>query len=590
MLEHLVRYAERKGLGDDPCFAAKSIKWAIVLNDDGSFQGIKPLGNPDDKNWKGKNFQTAPYTPENELLSGGKSHFLSETAETVLLWFPETPKKNKTLEETVASIKAKHDYFQELCEEACKTGANKLMPITHFLANARVMEAAKQEFISTKKAKPNDLVTFDINGANVLDMHDWQSFWRNKRDTPKTRQRSREHLMPCLATGEMVKPLAAHGVIKGVFGADKKGAKLVASYQDAFWSYGLKKSENAPVSARAESRYRAALNDLVKNSFPLVYPNKKGKGGVQLIYWTQEHIKANPIALIRNGEDATFDFFDGDPELQKGGLLAALRALHKGHYKPQGYESNQFYGCALNGNGRGPLVVRDWWETSLTDVLGKVARWFDDVSIISEGGGLLKPPKFFTFLSVLVRKDKRGKALIEELPLHIPVQLLRAALRDFPLPRAVLDRAVKRHIVEVRAREVRAERMGLIKAFLNRSGGEKMTESLNRESISIAYHCGRLLAVFEQIQSKALPNVKAGVVQRFYGAASATPGLVMGRLFRTAQHHLGSIENPTYYQKLLGEVTDKIGENFPAVLSLEEQGRFALGYYHQRSERFAGNK
>ena len=117
-----------------------------------------------------------------------------------------------------------------------------------------------------------------------------------------------------------------------------------------------------------------------------------------------------------------------------------------------------------------------------------------------------------------------------------------------------------------------------------------MTESLNRESISIAYHCGCLLAVFEQIQSKALPNVKAGVVQRFYGAASATPGLVMGRLFRTAQHHLGSIENPTYYQKLLGEVTDKIGASFPAVLSLEEQGRFALGYYHQRSERFAGNK
>ncbi|EQD36660.1 CRISPR-associated protein, Csd1-type, partial [mine drainage metagenome] len=111
-----------------------------------------------------------------------------------------------------------------------------------------------------------------------------------------------------------------------------------------------------------------------------------------------------------------------------------------------------------------------------------------------------------------------------------------------------------------------------------------------RESTSIAYHCGRLLAVFEQIQSKALPNVKAGVVQRFYGAASTTPGLVMGRLFRTAQHHIGSIENPTYYQKLLGEVTEKIGASFPPVLSLEEQGRFALGYYHQRSERFAGNK
>lgn len=580
MLEHLVRYAERKDLGSDPCFEDKSIKWAISLGEDGSFRGITPLGNPDDKGWKGKHFPKAPRTPGNELQSGGKSHFLSESAETVLLLFPEEPKQNKTLEETITSIKGKHTYFRKLCEEAQKVGADKLMPVVRFLANPDTIEAAKLEFAGTKKTKPNDSITFDINGTNVLDMHDWHSFWQSKRSVPKDETQARKSIMPCLATGTLSVPLEAHGKIKGVWGGNPTGTSLIANDKDAFQSYGLEQAQNAPVSPQAESRYRAALQELIGRAVPL--------GGAQFIYWTREETQTDPVALVREGEAADFDFFAGDEKLQEGGLLAALKAIRDGVYKPLGYENNQFYGCALSGNG-GRVVVRDWWETSLADVLKNVAQWFDDVSIARDRNGIIKPPKFYTFLSVLVRK-KQGKPQVDELPPHIPIQLMRSALRDFPLPRAVLDRAIARHVVEVREGDVRAERMGLIKAFLNRSGGEKMTEGLNRDSNSVAYHCGRLLAVFEQIQSKALPNVKAGVVQRFYGAAASTPGLVMGRLFRTAQHHLGSIESPTFYQKLIGEVTEKIGENFPPTLSLEEQGRFALGYYHQRSERFSGNK
>jgi len=580
MLEHLVRYAERKGLGDDPCFVAKSVKWAIALSDDGSFRGINPLGNPDDKGWKGKQFSKTPLTPRNELQVGGKSHFLSESAETVLLLFPDEPKLNKTMEETRESIKAKHAYFRKMFEEAEKSGVKNLIPVIHFLTDSNKVDNAKQEFAGTKKAKPSDSITFDVNGTNILDMPDWHSFWRQMRSASQTENQSQVAKMPCLATGALTTPIAVHEKIKGIWGGKQTDRSLIANDKDAFQSYGLEQAYNAPVSPEAESRYRAALQELIGYAVPL--------GGAQFIYWTREATQADPVALVRDAEDAGFDFFGSDEKLREGGLLAALKAVRDGSYKPNGYENNQFYGCALSGNG-GRVVVRDWWETSLSDVLTNVARWFDDVSIARDRNVSLKPPKFYTFLSVLVRK-KQGKPQIDDLPPHIPIQLMRAALRGFPLPRNLLDKAIDRHAIEVREGDVRAERMGLIKAFLNRSGGEKMTESLNRESISIAYHCGRLLALFEQIQSKALPNVKAGVVQRFYGAASATPGLVMGRLFRTAQHHLGSIENPTYYQKLLGEVTDKIGENFPAVLSLEEQGRFALGYYHQRSERFAGNK
>ncbi len=113
-----------------------------------------------------------------------------------------------------------------------------------------------------------------------------------------------------------------------------------------------------------------------------------------------------------------------------------------------------------------------------------------------------------------------------------------------------------------------------------------MTTDLNKESSNIAYQCGRLFAMFERIQYRALRKVNSGVVQKYYGAASTTPGLVMGRLFLNTSKHLGAIDHPAGDQKTIGEITMKIGESFPPSLSLEEQGRFALGYYHQRQTNF----
>jgi CRISPR-associated protein Csd1 len=314
----------------------------------------------------------------------------------------------------------------------------------------------------------------------------------------------------------------------------------------------------------------------------LVYP-KKGKGGIQLIYWTRDENKADPVDLVKNGEEATFDFFDGDPELQRGGLLAALKAFHKGDYRPQGYESNQFYGCSLNGNGKGPLVVRDWWETSLTNVLQNVIEWFNDLEIAN-----CRAPKFGALLYALVRED-----LKKELSTHIPIQLMRSALHGLPLPRAVLGKALHRHNIDLmREGEVRIERVALIKAFLNRVRKESdpaMTTELSKNETDHAYRCGRLLAVFEKIQRASRPDLNAGLVQRYYGAASSTPALVMPRLFKLSKHHLATLAGglAEYFQKQIEEITDikKMGTTFKRTLTLEEQGRFALGYYHQRAQR-----
>jgi len=110
-----------------------------------------------------------------------------------------------------------------------------------------------------------------------------------------------------------------------------------------------------------------------------------------------------------------------------------------------------------------------------------------------------------------------------------------------------------------------------------------ITPDLNQQSPHVSYHCGRLMAALAQIQRAALGDVGAGVVQRYYAAASTTPALVFGRLLRGVQYHLGKLDSPLarFFEEHLGEITKAIGGSMPATLDLEGQTLFALGYYHQ---------
>lgn len=111
----------------------------------------------------------------------------------------------------------------------------------------------------------------------------------------------------------------------------------------------------------------------------------------------------------------------------------------------------------------------------------------------------------------------------------------------------------------------------------------QLKPNLNAELKNSAYQCGRLMAVLAKLQKSALGEVGAGVVQRYYAAASATPALVFGRLIRGAQFHLGKLASEVRerYEWQIGEICGKIGTSMPATLSLEEQSLFALGYYFQ---------
>jgi CRISPR-associated protein Csd1 len=188
------------------------------------------------------------------------------------------------------------------------------------------------------------------------------------------------------------------------------------------------------------------------------------------------------------------------------------------------------------------------------------------------------------------------RAELAELPPQIPTQLLHGALRgrSMPLPQSALTAALRRQQLD-QENKLNPARLALIKACLIRSQNQStinyqqqvpMTESLNPESLDPAYLCGRLFAVFDRLQYLALGGVNAGVVERYYASASVTPALVMGRLFRNAQFHLAKAEGgiAENVRKDFEAITCALGDRFKPTLTLEEQGRFALGFYHQKAE------
>jgi len=180
---------------------------------------------------------------------------------------------------------------------------------------------------------------------------------------------------------------------------------------------------------------------------------------------------------------------------------------------------------------------------------------------------------------------------LKELAPPFAAKMWRVAVRCEAIPREALAQALHRARVDmIEDAPPNHARMGLMKAYhvrnSRREGVETMPK-LNEEHPSPAYQCGRLMAVLAGLQHAALGDVGAGVVQRFYAAASSTPALVLGRLTRTSQFHLNKLDSPGlayWYESLLGEIWSRLGDEVPRTLDLEEQSLFALGYYQQLAD------
>lgn len=571
MLKSLAAYSARTGLITEKGFAPKTARWAISFSASGAFLGIIEIGDVEAKNNKGQTFSMAPELAQPELIAGGitRSHFLIDTAGVVLLFGVDT---------TDEKVQAKHAYFISLLQQA-----SEVMPgLAHAaaaMADAEIL-ASIQTALEETKAKATDKVTVRIDGAFPAESTAWHDWWRVFRvaltaDSDKKKDDATQML--CFITGVLTEPVRTHGKISKLadVGGQSSGCTLISTDKDAFVSYDLKEAAGCPMSEEAATSYRSALNDLLAN-------HSQRLANAKAVHWYSKPVPEgdNPFAALLAFDDEAQEI---DAQKWAAELLQAIRTGSR-----PDLTDNYYYAITMSGAG-GRVMVRDWMEGQFEDLVANVHAWFDDLSIAHRyGGRLAAAPKFLAVIGATVRD-------LKDAPPPFITSMWRTAINALPIPRNALAQVVARIRVDIiQDNPFNHARMGLIKAYHLRKdrmkGGHEMSQELkpylNEAHPSPAYQCGRLMAVFAALQRSALGDVGAGVVQRYYAAASATPSLVLGRLTRSSQFHLNKLSSDKgglahWYEEQLGAIYSQLGDSIPRTLDLEGQSLFALGYYQQ---------
>jgi CRISPR-associated protein Csd1 len=565
MLDLLVKYAHSEGLITQPGFAPKDVRWALDFDAGGRFLGVLPLGNLSEKRNPGQRFMRCPDLTQPELTSGSetRSHFLVDTCQVVANW-----PKSGTPEKVIRDIKAKHEYFVRLLRDASSV-TPCLKPVADSLADDAVL-AQIQAGLSGKKASPTDKITIRVDGVFPVEDCSWHAWWQTFRRT-LTRQGTGSQMI-CLATGQTVEPARTHPKISGLsdVGGMGMGSSLIGYDKDSFQSFGLSQSENGAVSEEAAAAYRAALNDLLDR-------HSRRLAGAKVAHWFKDRVAADedPLEWLESAEET--EKLTAQQRARE--LLEAIRTGQR-----PDLQQNHFYALTISG-AAGRAMVRDWMEGQFEELVRNINGWFDDFSVVNrDGTGLAPPPKFMAVLGSTVRA-------LDDLAAPAVAALWRSALTAGPIPRQLVAQALARarcDIIDDQA--ANHARFGLIKAFLVREGDTDVKPYLNEDHPSPAYHCGRLMAEYARLQYAALGDVGAGIVQRFYAAASATPALVLGRLARLSQFHLNKLDPGLahYFESRIADIWARIGDRPPGALKLEEQSLFALGYYQQLAADRAG--
>lgn len=562
MLGQLVAYARRQGLVAEPGFAPKTIRWAIVCGPEGKLLEVLDLA--DGPKSPGRTFPKCPELSQPEIKRGGAGcrHFLADSADVVTLLADGEPD---------AKLLAKHAYFTGLLRRAAEV-LPVLAGVADSLEDPETL-AEIQALLRRHKAKPTDKVTFSILGAAPpypVESEAWHDWWRQFRRTLGEDKPGKRPPTPagaprvrCLVSGELVEPASTHPKIAGLsdVGGISMGDALASFKQEAFCSYGLAQSANAPVSEAIAAEYRAALNHLIKE-------HGRRLAGAKVVHWFKDRIPRH---------DDPFDFLIGEADEEADAQRRArelLEAIDSGRRRD--LLDNRYFALTLSG-ASGRVMVRDWMEGQFDELARNVDRWFSDLSITRrDGDGLAPSPRMLSVLAALVRD-------LDDLPPPLETQIWNVAVRCQPIPRQAMVRALARLKIDVlTAQPINHARVGLLKAFHLRKG-DSLEPHLNEDHPDSAYQCGRLMAMLAALQYRALGDVGAGVVQRYYASASTTPALVLGRLVRTAQFHLDKLDRglARWHEGRIAETFGRIQDEIPATLSLERQSLFALGYYQQ---------
>ena len=388
-------------------------------------------------------------------------------------------------------------------------------------------------------------------------------------------------LTQCLITGKCSPIENTHPLIKGVSGAQSSGAALVSFNEDAFQSYGHKQGDNAPVSKYAAFAYTTALNCLLADR-----DHCKHVGDTTILCWAEN---AEPVY-----QDAMSMFLFGADEaagIQENDVQAALKRLSAGQTVPflekELSPDQHFYLLGLAPN-RARLSVRFFLRDTFGSFAQNLQKHAEEMEIDCSEKEKFRTLPIWAVVNETTRTVPGQPAKPSP---QLAGDLLRAVLTGGRYPATLLNGVTLR----IRAEQaVTRGRAAVIKAYYLRNyptelNKEVYTVSLN-ETTNVPYLLGRLFSVLEAVQKAANPGINTTIKDRYFNAACATPGMAFPTLLRLSQKHLQKLNDglATYYDKQITELMAQLPESgFPARLSLPDQGKFTIGYYHQTQKRFA---
>ncbi len=572
-------------------YSMAPVSYALVLSCEGSLVGIFPLKQA---NAKGKELAKSMLVPEQvKKTSGVSANFMCENAAYVL-----------GIAKTEKTGTAKADRAKE-CSEAFRLLHHKILDgvdcdearaVLAFLDSWEPEQGAEHPVLKDclEALAGGGNIVFMLDGSlrpmheHILIKRAWEAYKQEPDGAP---------IMCCLVRGEQAEVARLHPSLKGVKGAQSVGASIVSFNARAYESYGRQEEQgaNAPVSKQAAFAYTTMLNRMLSDGAHRMF-----LGDTTMIFWALSPEKQyqdfaslflDPSELEESAKNkVTPERFARDEHAVRE-VRQVLKKIGQG--APIGELSNafdpnvSFYILGLAPNAA-RLSVRLFVRDSFGDFAAKVARHYEDMRIAKQYAADAEILSVWRLLNETVSpksSDKSASPLLSG-------AVLRAILTGERYPEQLYSAV----LIRIRAGDaINYCKAAIIKAVLIRKDKEagkhkeELTLALNENSTSIAYLLGRLFAVLEKAQLDATPNINTTIKDRYFSSACATPASVFPVLLKLSQAHISKAEYGYTIDNRIAAIMDCInmeGKPYPAHLTLEEQGIFILGYYHQRNAFF----